>query len=723
MGRKINIFILILLVFSISTFASYQRVGGTDLDYNLDSSVVGASDTVLTPTGAVSIYDGTTNPPLVKDINSDGIKEIIVLNNINLAFYQNSTLSVINATGHGLTAPYSNLEIFDIDGDGVQEVILAGANKEIKIFSLNGTKINLENTLNFVWASYSGGSLALRCRGVNECLLVAQDEDTRSATDFRAFVFSSTNGTQTHFNLQASASIDNFNCFPKGNKITLANLDNEGDKEYIIPSVYVDIAGSEILKVYAAFVNNTDPTDAYLLSSYNVRTNGFSNEQTCELGLYENLLGSAVTGEFYDQNGIEEIMIPYQYDPTHVKMLMLEFDSGLLSHLQTFPNILTDWPGLSVSNAAVIDFCTLNEVEDVCFISNTEAGTYNLYCSCVDSLDLILGSIDASYNFIIPSVFTLSEDYKSHVGLIHVGDTGDTTAGKEIITTWGAYSLSTDAGNDDLSTLKVRAWGKSNGSVIIASMQDTVGDVLIKTKTNLWYIDDNFINSPGQIIEVLFNPCIKEDIVKVNTTISITVQGEDINNDPVNFWASLYYGESFNNTQGWTTTNQTSYTFSFKATNIINNAVLKVCARDSENQDNPYCKSYGFNVGLEGVSYGDSTCTESYEIISVTPINGTAPTSLEDVPGSIIPEDAVPVIYYPLISLLIIGLVAGGAVFLLAQNGITGAGALTAAGAGAGVLTWLALIMVKMVPAWTLIVTVLFASAGVGIVVFIGSNR
>lgn len=726
MRKKNIILILFMLLLAFSVAADYTRVGTGDLDYQVDASVVGEAGTVLTPTGAKGIFDSATTPPNVKDINGDGIREIILLNNLNLAFYQNATLTAINATAHGLTAPYSNVELFDIDGDGVTEVILAGANKEIKIYSLNGTRVILENTLSFVWVAYSQGSLAIRCRGVNECLLVAQDEDTRAATDFRAFVFSSTNGTQTNFNLQASPSTDNFNCFPKINQITLANLDNEGDLEYIIPSVYVDITGSDVLKVYAAFVNNSDPTDAYLLTSYNIRSNGFSNEQTCELGLYENYIGAAVAGEFYDSNSADEIAIPYRYDVSNVKLIFLQYDGTVFDLLVTFPTIIGGaWPGYSISNPMVMDFCPLNDVTDVCFLANTDGATYNLYCSCIDSFDLIGGvSIDATYNFILTSVFNLTDDYKSYTGLIHNGLTGN-SANADLITTWGVYNLSRASGNDDLTTSRLKTWGKNNGSVIISSAQDANGDVLVRTKTNLWYIDDNFINSPGQITEVSFNPCITDDITKVNTTIAATVTVGDVDGNDVNFWGSLYYGESYNNTQGWTTTNQShgaSHTFPFQATNIRNNAILKVCGRDTANPGLEDCQSFGFNVGLEGVSYGDTTC--AVEFVLVDPIiPGVTPPSLSDVPASIIPVDAVPVIYYPLVSLLIIALISGGTVFILAQNNITGAGVLAAAGGGAGLLSWLGLIMVGMVAAWTLIVGVLFAAAGVGVFVFIGSNR
>lgn len=920
MRLKPLLFVMFLILFSFVCMGDYRRMGGLEQDYQVDYNVFGAPDTVTTTTGIIELSSGSTYPPLISDLNKDGVKEIIVLEGSGITLYHSKNLVSVTGVTHGLTSPTSNLEIFDIDGDGTNEIILAGANKEIKIFSFNGSHIVTENTLNFVWAAYSGGSMLIRCRDTNECLLIAQDEDTRSATDLRAFVFSSANGTQATLNLETTASSNIFNCFSKLPQIMLGNLDNQGDDEYIITSVLVDITGSEELKVYAVWVNNTDETDVSLLWDVNLRTNGFSNEQSCEAGLYENWVSPPLVYDISNDNGdLSEIAVAYRKTATEIELAYM-IETGEI--IKTFPNFPELWYGASVSNVIPLDYHPDTSVTDMCVLTNTPGYNQGLYCTAIDSI--LFGWITGTNEIYFLTSWNLTNEYKSYKGLIQITDSNNGDDLPDLTTTWGIIYIP-DMNNELLCTHDTCNTGyiwqspKVNGSFIISSVDDTNGDVLVRQKESLWYIDDNFINTPGQITGVSFNPCITQDIVKVNSTISVTVTVDDFNGDDVNARAIFYYGESFDvaeteetiyysltnesesdglldgasnyflgesgtfgnlsqyllikdavqgkfNTlivnvsgtvndpedqnflydvyicetvasslvtspltqctttplklkddfalsvnwgaysglktipldvefsmssvksyilwlkfnsggdrtahyyetdndgspsnifqviersldtnssnsrinpiylaniksveesfdSGWTETDRShgsSFLFRTTASVILNNAILKVCGRDTVNPSQQDCRDYTYSVGVEGVVYGDTICEESYELEEAITEEEEEVPELTDVPASIIPVDTIPPTYYPLISLLIIGLISIGAVFISSQNGIKEGNILVGVGGGSALLTWIALIFVGMVAAWTLLVGLMFAAAGIGITVFIGSNR
>lgn len=180
----------------------------------------------------------------------------------------------------------------------------------------------------------------------------------------------------------------------------------------------------------------------------------------------------------------------------------------------------------------------------------------------------------------------------------------------------------------------------------------------------------------------------------------------------------------FEQDSGWTAANSANATFTSAGTaNIIyDNAVLRVCGRDTANPSVEDCKDYTYSVRADGVVFGDTICTEEFEPIGpVTP--GPIGPELTDIPGSIIPEDAIPVTYYPLLSLLIIGLVAGGTVFLFSNQGVKDGKTLIFAAATTGVLTWIGLVMMEMVAGWTLLVTAVLAAAVLGVVAYTRSGR
>jgi len=726
--KAIHISLFLVLCMASITFGNYQAVGQVSQDFLFDANDFSATDTTTQTTGIKELNKNssfpTFYPPLVYDLNQDGRPEIVVVDAYNIQVLNNHTLDTADATPHNMFLPISNPLIFDIDGDSTKEIILAGRDKEIKIWNFSNQTLALENTLTWVNAAYSGGSLLIRCRASDQCILISQDADGRPSTDLFVHTFSSSNGTQGRHRLEDTTSTNQFNCFSQAPRIMLGNMDNEGSDEYIFTSTIVDITDNEENRLYYITVNNTDPTD---ISSFDVRVKRreISNAQNCrDTGVY-NTLSNPLVYDFSSSNGdIDDIAVAYMDSASEVRLKTFNQGGTVVN---TYGDGAYSWQGSTISQPIplVYNFDTANT--DICFLSNVPGSAHYIYCTAKEGG---LFGYDQETAFSFYTDWNLTGFYGSYNSLIHSGDANDGTIIPEILTPFGVVDIPDvredvcqqgGIGGFTLNNLCASSLfyetPKINGTAIISSINDAPGDLLIRQQHTLWYIDDDFVNTPGQVSEVSFNPCILDDIVQVNSTVKVTVTVDDVDGDAVNSRAIFYNGESYNQTYNWTSTNRTAgtpQTFSFTADVIQNNAELFVCGRDVENPGVSDCKTYQFSVSAEGVVYGDTVCTEDYDV-GPAPEPGEEPLNVEDVPGLLLPEDAVPPGFYPLLALLIVVLTGVGAAIATSTAGIGDGHVVSLVGGLAAVAAWIAVIYMGMIGGWTLLVAIVLASAAVAV--------
>jgi len=610
--KKLNILIMLLmiLIFSFSVSASYQRIG-KDLTFNIDDTDFNA-DVTATVTGSQLLTNQINQPARVSDLDGDGTAEIIFLDFKTLTLYQNNTLDVLDGAILPSTSnTLSNIEVFDIDGDGTKEIIIASGDKEIYIYDLeNNNDLNLTKTLIIDYPSYGEGSILVSCRDRDECIWIANDEDSRFSTEMRVGTFNSINGTIATVNILSTAPTNEFTCFSKIPNVQQGNLDDQGDDEFIISYIHADISGSEEMNVVSIWVNNSNMEDVAVLWTETLLTNGFSNEQTCSLGGYEDLMTAPLTYNFKLSNGdLDETVVGYLgsnklfmlmvvLDPGGVEIikypLFLTVDAGFLSN----PFLAnTDW------STGLIDFC----------IAGEDFVDLNIMVFCSSLESKIAGSNAFEYIAEIPYNYSIVD--KSWTVLSHSvqADEDDMT---EVLTMFGIYDLdysSCDIDNECEMSL-IYSMPKINGTVIISDMDNTAGDIIVSTPTNLWYIDDGFVNSPANVEETYTNPCLN-GTWKENTTVNIRVTVTDIDSDLVNARAILYYSDTNEQDSGWSinATSGTAFSFSFIANKSLTTAQIRVMGRDVENPSDVDTKDYSFSVAVDGLEFGDCTSTFDYE--------------------------------------------------------------------------------------------------------------
>lgn len=709
-----------LLLISLAVNAEYTHLGNELFDFTTDRAELFGVDNTPSLSGVQGLTSIDSEVPYIADLNGDGLEEIIVRDGSSIAVFQNSTLDLVAGIDTGLSFPYSNLEIFDIDGDSDKEIILAGG-KTIKYWSYNGSALVLENTLAVTWAAFSTESYPMiRCRDTDECIWVAY-----RLNEYRFITFSSAATNQASVNLETGGA-NEYMCHAKFRNIVLANLDDTGEKEFVMSGILHNTGSQDELNIYAVWINSTNLADASLLWKKTILSYSISQSGNC--GLYSPWLTAPTVYDWNLLNGNkDEVAITYRDSETSAKIAILYPQGTGVSTYDTVPSGGDIWETTTISNPIPLDYISSTSRPDVCMMGRDTNGICGLFCS---AFDYLIFALDTEFTY--PFEACPESEQDSYTQVIHSGNVSpySTKTAADIITPFGIYTLfnvNSQYCEDNICTAGIIPLAAfiQNGTTIVADADGSgLGDIIIRDRTALYYIDDNKINQPGYIESVSFNPCLPEDIVKVNTTIKINVIAEDEDGDNVDARAILYNGESYNQTYNYSGVYKPhgfNFLFPFTASNVQNNAELKVCVRDETYPDVEDCEIIPFSVGADGASYGDSVCTQEYTAPVVPEVEPEA--EIKDIPGLLLPEESIPPVYYPLLSLLIIFVVAGGSIFGAVRYGVQGSGILAGIGAGAAIITWIALILVEMVPAWTLIVTLLLAAGAIGLFIFSRLNR
>ena len=97
-------------------------------------------------------------------------------------------------------------------------------------------------------------------------------------------------------------------------------------------------------------------------------------------------------------------------------------------------------------------------------------------------------------------------------------------------------------------------------------------------------------------------------------------------------------------------------------------------------------------------------------------------TDKEELRGLITGDGAIPTYLWPLIAVIFIIVVSVGVVFLMAQHGIRDGAALLYIPLALIFVLWLFFVWLEMLPGWTVIIGLVFASAIIGWKVYQGRS-
>lgn len=667
-GALILFAILLLLPISIAQ-TDYNESGFEAGNY--DSNDIGFFNTALDPSivAANSQQVGLSNakqPALVSNLDNQGLKEIIILdsNAVRIFNRTSNSISPIQAVTVGDPADFfSNMITFDIDGDGLTEVIVANPiDGFIHILEYDGTNfveqalVNMSQLTSFNTVGNSvttASDVMIKCGGINSCMLAyTRTIDIPSAgltTSLHAAFFNSTissNAIEVDF---IGVETSNF-CFPKIKQIQFKDYDNDGDIEYIFSAIKVTVTSADDdLMVYRINVSSNGLVEEAQVTITELDQPHPNTAGDCRTDGVGNLFTSPLVQESGD--GAEpETWVASMIDPDEFVIFKMEATDTNFD--ERFPDI-ADADGTLLSNVFSADAFADSDTGTEFCVFGQEDGQDRLDVLCASEVDRFGTGLNDELQFFLDDFsdvfgFNISNAANDWFIVTHSVDMSrdDDSNTDEILTSFGVFDLDNTGavcsilGDCDLEVLYNNA--EADGASIPVDYED-IGrvDIIHVTNTQLIYIDDLFTNTQvaqfcgeaGSITnscsEYTINPCL-DSTWRVNTSLTITVSPKDFDLDQVSARIVLYQGDDNAQDTGFTANASSGFTRSFSTptdflvNKTISNGNIQIQIRDTGNEqirtlDRP------FSVSTSGLVFGDcvTDSTIGLEEAAVTLVNAT----------------------------------------------------------------------------------------------------
>lgn len=649
--RKLGVlvlFLLLLLALPIS-FANtdYNETGNYDGYFMAGTGFF--NDVEMQSSADYSTFsraiDGIMTP-LIADLDNDGVNEIIVIDDNTIRLYNVDVLAEQLTIVDSLNiydGYYSNMLVYNIDGDEYPEIIIASeetSNEIIFMLQYNGSDFIIEYQVPYTSLTHNTGEVLLKCADVNKCMIAYfYDQVSGGSADqtLRVAGFNTTNVYDQETVLAGGGFQQR--CFPTIRNAQVVDYDNDGYNEYVFSFVNFNSALGDSGEQYHIIYVQQNPTASITFEKDKAITDstvnideilgGGSTSYICQntvsykTGGGTTYIGSILSNPLVfdidgsSSNGLETA-IAFMLDIDEFRIYVFKADGTELDH---YPEI-NEVDGILISNMIRANIFTDTQNDDFCVMG---------YENNDQEIDLICASDQTSelyhsreFKMDISGLYNITQSYNQYHSLIHSAQhSTETTDGvnlNEIVNSYGVLEVVWDdiykIEVPNVYTLNLLFENPKADATVISSDVENVGreDLLALTTTNLWYIDDKYTNSPAYISEYYNNPCL-DATWKINTSIETRITVEDIDEDRVGSRAILYYGDSNEQDTGWTTnaTSGTTFSFStFKINKTISVGTLRLMGRDVENPDDVDTIDLTFSVGLNGVEFGD--CTTDIEL-------------------------------------------------------------------------------------------------------------
>lgn len=691
-GRVLIPFLMLILSsILVSADTTYSEAGNFNNHY---SQGIGFFNDALDLDDVESNSFPLTNPkqiPLVDDLDNDGKNEIVVLSDVNsITLFEDKELNTIDGVSIPINYPhlspptYSNMIVFDWDGDDNKEILIADErNEDLYIFEYNGTNFYEEFSFNLssLPEHLSDGEFWIKCGDVDDCVIAWTKSrvgpQTPLGPSFYIYIASFDTGSISN-SLQVDGGSASYGfCFPHIRSMAYADYDShtfDGDTEYIFSAIQNNRASPLDDDVFIYYIDaTTDPPTLEMkitdTGSGRISPDGDNYNCDDDIRIDPTIVGEATLSRaltsplVFNANGLTgdglETIIGYRTDdytnPNEFEFKMSSYKADgtfIKNHPDTF---LAD--GIILSPITKMDAFTDTKINDdqwdFCLLG------YNSFIE--KEIDLLCSSLETTQQddreFIIgvPDIFTYNVSYDSllynnHiVSAQHSSDTqtfqGDSNNPNEIISPFGVLRL--DWENECRSQFpfpSVRCleliYDLPDEDLSVVSVDyEQVGreDLIGLTDDSIFYIDDGFTNNPGQIVFVEINPCI-DATIKVNSSVQIKVQVNDTDNPAIDDTQSrviLYQGDTNEQDTGWSVnvTSGTILTYSspeleFNETISVGN--IRILGRDAENLNEIDQIDKPFSVGTNGVEFGDCVSTFTFEVTPEDEDDGVIPDVSDD---------------------------------------------------------------------------------------------
>ena len=562
--------------------------------------------------------------PLVDDLNNDSIQDIVILDGTSIKVFDTDLLNLVGSSIVSLTTA-SPLYIFDIDGDGFDEIMVAdlsSSNEKIFVYNFSiSAGLQLQNTILYNSVTHAGsGEVSMACRSPNNCLFIYghNDDDTVSQGFIRASFMNSTNVSNQATILTGSAAPTSAFCLSKYNSIQIDDFDDDGDKDYVFSAVEIDATVSGRMVNYRiATVNINSSNNPSVGTSISISTAAnvnLDNSDSCSGGNYGRHFTNALSADTSANNG-HELILGFNLDSKSFEMMSFDKNGNLID---THPDFFSA-DGVLVSDIMLGDIFEGGTGNDYCAVGYLSTTTLGLPIGCeTGCIDMLCSSDnsntdDKEFRYFTNNQFNVTFDYGNLNTLAHLsqqshdGATGLDDDPFEMMNSYGVFRVSatTQNGSFFVGTLD-RIFNPQHiqGTALTFDIENNgKSDMLYLTSTNLFYIDDGFSNSPAQFSEQVINPCI-DSVWKQNTTIQVSLTITDPDDDLVNSTATLYSGELNSQKQSYGFfSSGTVFLYNFVA-NRIGSYLLEYTASDSGNEQKTII-TRPFTVASVGKSFGE----------------------------------------------------------------------------------------------------------------------
>jgi len=500
--KKLLFFLMIFtFLFSSLVYAetTYPNFGGYNGDfYSGDSSLFNEN---IKNEEIADLYP-LTDPqfmPLIEDLDGDGINEIVILAGRTIGIYQaeqtQSGIEISGVGGYSTSASidgdyWSNMIIYDIDADNIKEIIVHSQEEGwIYIINWNGT-VATDEGFDYNTAWNSGDSIRsadsmIGCGDSDGCVIIYNDKNRWDAigdTDLYAQQFDSSGLSGMGVSLLSSYQGYPY-CLPKHKNVPYVNsfyyfTEQQTSSQRIFS---LEVNSSEHI-IFDSTVNPHNPTSLGISCSRGVTS--FTSPTPID---YSDVDTGYELGYAFQVNVDEFKMIIYKRDLIKYDEYPENFNAD--GEIKSNPFVANAFPDSEESSLCVVGF-------------EKDYGDYG-------RLDVLCADVQSSYSGVQSNTqfihdFNSQTDFNISSADIytiasHSIESKQANSMSEILTPYGILELedrqeSCTFSPCDTYMIYLNPLQEENSIISVDILNQGHEDLITLTETNLYYIDDGFIN-------------------------------------------------------------------------------------------------------------------------------------------------------------------------------------------------------------------------------------
>lgn len=660
---------IILLIFSILVtpivsslpyfFTGQNQFHSGDGSYQSGTQVT----SIVKSTGTV-VY-----PPIVGDIDNDGIAEVVLISSGVLRVYNDATLSSVTLVQTNFTDTSPPI-LADVDKDNELEIIVANQSTSsntlsnsisiaIVDYSSNSSQIQVKHLSNDVGGDYNSGEVSIQCANAGDCALfyISSFFASGDINHLGSLWFNSSqiNDRTILYNTSLTVTM----CFPTIRHVSISDGNLDGNRDYalsMVREIVTSTFSDESFVLINADVEESGST-VYFTTVVDEGVN-FGNPASCDdtagINMKRSLSGliqglTSTTGGDYDDLFWNAHMVTSADD---FKLFSYKASTGVKD--DDYPEV-ANIEGELLSNVMMFNAIP-GASPKACVLGHDDANDeLNMLCAPMNELDLV-DNAQFHYGF-SPTIARVVQSYNNHqmhsisseMNPSDISTPSGSGSVDELV--WGLGTFQLDYSQGGCSSLGICDMSRDftnsryintnqSGIMVVADIKNVgSSQLLFQQPSSFTFIDNNFQNKAGSL-SIEIDPCISQSGTpvnwKINTSVGVTITVSDSQGDDHNVTVSLYQGTTSERSESVTVDGTSgANTFEFIANVTGSNKKLVVTARDLVGGLSSTQTRF-FSVASQGVERGDCTTDISVDEEGETEVEEEEDEEIEEVSKTIV---------------------------------------------------------------------------------------